>query len=48
MILKITIKYSRNEGEAILDSMGAKEAKDEFRRLAEVFTTFLDAAVPKG
>src|SRR5437899_11167499 len=23
-----------------------KEAKDEFRRLAEVFTTFLDAAVP--
>jgi len=47
-IYNITIKYSRNEGEAILDSMGAKEAKDERRRLAEVFTTFLDAAVPRG
>jgi hypothetical protein len=42
---KITIKYSQDEGEAILDSLGAK---DEFQRLAEVFTKSLSAAAPRG
>jgi hypothetical protein len=42
---KITIKYSPDEGEAILDSLGAR---NEFRRLAEVFTNSLDAAAPRG
>jgi hypothetical protein len=42
---KITIKYSQDEGEAILDSTGAK---DEFQRLAAVFTGSLDAAEPRG
>lgn len=42
---KITIKYSQDEGTAILDSMGAK---DEFHRLAEVFTNTLSSARPRG
>jgi hypothetical protein len=42
---KITIKYSQSESEAILDSIGEK---DEFQRLAEVFTSSLSAAVPRG
>lgn len=42
---KITIKYSEAEGEAILESMGAR---DEFGRLAEVFTKSLSAAAPRG
>jgi hypothetical protein len=42
---KITIKYSRDEGEAILNSLGEKT---EFRRLAEVFTKSLSAAAPRG
>jgi hypothetical protein len=42
---KITIKYSHAEGAAILDSTGAK---DEFQRLAEVFTKSLNTAAPRG
>src|ERR1035437_2317801 len=42
---KITIKYSPDEGEAILNSIGER---DEFRRLAEVFTKSLSAAAPRG
>jgi hypothetical protein len=42
---KITIKYTQDEGKAILDSMGAR---DEFQRLAEVFTGSLDAAARRG
>lgn len=42
---KITIKYSKDEGKAILDQMGAKE---EFRRLADVFTESLRAAAPRA
>ena len=42
---KITIKYSEDEGEAILDSIGAKQ---ELRRLAGVFTKSLSAAAPRG
>jgi hypothetical protein len=42
---KITIKYTRDEGEAILGSIGAK---DEFQRLARVFTNSLKAAAPRG
>jgi len=40
---KITIKYSEDEGKAILDQLGAR---DEFRRLADVFTDSLRAAAP--
>lgn len=39
---KITIQYSNDEGEAILNSIGAK---DEFLRLADIFTKSLDVAV---
>jgi hypothetical protein len=42
---KITIKYSPDEREAILDSLGAR---GEFRRLAGVFTSSLRAAAPRG
>jgi hypothetical protein len=42
---KITIKYSSDEGEAILDSIGERK---EFRRLAEVFTNSLSTAAPRG
>ena len=42
---KITIKYSEAEGKAILASMGAG---DEFQRLADLFTTSLATAVPRG
>ncbi len=42
---KITIKYTPAEGEAILESIGQR---DEFRRLAEVFTKSLGAAAPRG
>ena len=42
---KITIKYSESESEAILNSIGAK---NEFQRLAEVFTGSLDAATPRA
>jgi|SRR5271166_381739 len=42
---KIMIKYSKDEGAAILDSTGAR---DEFKRLAEVFTKSLAAATPRG
>jgi hypothetical protein len=42
---KITIKYSLGEGEGILTSIGEK---DEFRRLADVFTKSLNAAAPRG
>ena len=42
---KITIKYSPDEGEAILNSIGER---NEFRRLAEVFTNSLSAAAPRG
>ena len=38
---KIIIKYSEDEGAAILDSLGQK---DEFQRLAHVFTTSLRSA----
>jgi hypothetical protein len=41
---KITIIYSQGEGEAILNSMGAK---NEFQRLADVFTGSLDATTPR-
>src|ERR1017187_3984301 len=41
---KITIKYSQDEGGAILDLLGAR---NEFRRLAEVFTNSLSAAAPR-
>lgn len=42
---KIIIKYSREEGEATLGSLGAE---NEFQRLAKVFTDSLSAAAPKG
>lgn len=42
---KITIKYSPDEGGAILDLLGARS---EFQRLAEVFTNSLSAAAPRG
>ena len=42
---KITIKYSSDEGEAILNSIGERT---EFRRLAEVFTNSLSSAAPRG
>ena len=42
---KITIKYSEDEGEAILSSIGAR---NEFKRLADVFTGSLAAAAPRG
>jgi hypothetical protein len=42
---KITIKYSEGEGEAILESIGAR---DEFRRLADVFTRSLNTAAARG
>jgi hypothetical protein len=42
---QITIKYSPDEGEAILNSIGEG---NEFRRLAQVFTKSLSAAAPRG
>lgn len=42
---KIIIKYSEDEGTAILDSTGG--AKDEFRRLADVFTDSLSMAAAR-
>jgi hypothetical protein len=45
---KITIKYTEDEGNQILDAITADGAKDEFRRLASVFTMSLSAAVPRG
>lgn len=44
---KITIKYSHDEGAAILSSFSL-DAKDEFQRLAGVFTKSLDSAAPRG
>jgi len=41
----ITIKYSEGEGEEILNSIGARE---EFQRLAEVFTGSLVAVAAQG
>jgi len=42
---KILIKYSEEEGKAILDQIGAA---DEFRHLADVFTESLSSASPRG
>jgi hypothetical protein len=42
---KITIRLTKEESAAILDAMGAKE---EFQRLAGVFTESLTAATPRG
>lgn len=41
----ITIKYSQSEGEAILNGIGARQ---EFERLASVFTRSLESASPRG
>jgi len=45
---KITIKYTKNEGEAILEEMGAESAKGEFERLAHVFTESLADTGPRS
>jgi hypothetical protein len=45
---KIIIKYTTAEGNEILDSITVDGAKDEFQRLASVFTRSLAAAVPRG
>lgn len=42
---KITIRYSEAEGQATLQSVGAKP---EFQRLADVFVGALQAARPRG
>jgi hypothetical protein len=42
---KITIKYSEDESDAILELIGQK---NEFERLAEVFTSSLSTAAPRG
>jgi len=42
---KITIKYTKDEGNAILNELGARA---EFQRLAEVFTKSLDSAARRS
>lgn len=42
---KITIKYTQDEAEAILNARGER---DEFRRLAEVFTNSLSSVAPRA